>query len=441
MRWTILILLTAAVVAAGCERESPSEPTLEDPVASMSLTTDMCRTDPGWQALGYKNLGQCLRFVQTGQDTRISFKTTWNTNLGEGTTVTLALAGDVDAHIDWGNGTVTYVTAPGPHTNTYGVEGVYVVNVTGTATAYNSLENGGLVSEREKLVSVDSWGEMGFTSLAHAFEGASNLISVPAESEGIGAVTDMSHMFRNAEAFNQAIGGWNTSQVTTMEAMFSYATSFNQPIGGWDVSKVTNMNGMFSQAFLFNQDIGDWNTSSVTDMGWMFNGATSFNQAIGKWNTSKVSSMACMFQAASVFNQDLGNWDTSGANNMHCVFNYAPAFNGDVSGWDVSNVTDMGYMFQGARAFDQDIGGWDVSKVANMRQMFSEARSFNQNISGWDVSNVTNMNSMFRDASAFNQDLSGRLRPGAVCPDPSRDLPDGRHGGQRGLQTSSRSTP
>jgi hypothetical protein len=80
MRWTMLILLAAAFVAAGCERESPSEPILEDPVASMSLTRDHCRTDPGWQALGYTNLGQCIRYVQTGQDTRVSFRTTWDTN-------------------------------------------------------------------------------------------------------------------------------------------------------------------------------------------------------------------------------------------------------------------------------------------------------------------------------------------------------------------------
>jgi hypothetical protein len=57
MRWTMVILLAAAFVAAGCERESPSEPILEDPVTSMSLAVDMCRDVPGWQALGYKNLG------------------------------------------------------------------------------------------------------------------------------------------------------------------------------------------------------------------------------------------------------------------------------------------------------------------------------------------------------------------------------------------------
>ena len=95
--------------------------------------------------------------------------------------------------------------------------------------------------------------------------------------------------FGTPEAFNQAIGNWNTGQVTEMRYMFSSARVFNQPIGSWNTGKVTNMEHMFSCAYVFNQPIGNWNTGKVTKMGDMFLYASAFNQHIGSWNTSQVS--------------------------------------------------------------------------------------------------------------------------------------------------------
>jgi surface protein len=99
-------------------------------------------------------------------------------------------------------------------------------------------------------------------------------------------ITDMSHMFRGATAFNQPIGAWDTSQVEDMGSMLYDASSFNQPIGTWDTGKVKYMGRMFLGATSFNQPIGAWDTSRMTDMCLMFNRATAFNQPIGAWNTS-----------------------------------------------------------------------------------------------------------------------------------------------------------
>ena len=317
------------------------------------------------------------------------FVTTWNRRPGSGTTVTLALAGEVDATIDWGDGTITHVTTPGPHIHDYGFEGIYTVSVTGSVTAYNSHENGGAESERAELLSVDAWGDVGFTNLRSAFSGALNLISVPGDSEGIENVTDMSRMFYEASIFNQDIGGWDTSNVTDMSNMFTNARAFNQDIGGWDTSNVTDMSNMFYEADSFNQDIGDWDTSKVTTMSWMFGRAHEFNQDIGGWDTSNVTSMAFMFYHAEKFNQDIGGWDTSNVTSMSRMFADARAFNADIGGWDTSNVTNMSYLFFRADSFNRDIGGWDTSNVTDMNWMFWSAKSFNQDLSGWCVAHIT----------------------------------------------------
>jgi surface protein len=391
-----------------------------------------------------------------------AFVTRWDTSLDSGNRIALALAGTVDATIEWGDGTSTHVTTTGPHYHTYSVSGVYTVSVTGMVTEYNSAENGGFSSDRNKLTEVVDWGDVGFTSLYRAFESAIRLEAVPTNSAGIQNVTNMRRMFHGATAFNHDIGGWDTGNIETMGGMFSGARAFNQDIGDWDTRNVTDMGNMFEIATAFNQDIGGWDTGNVTNMaamfrrpsnqpvsafnqdigGWdtgnvttmasMFSGATSFNQHIGDWNTGAVTdmsymfleairfnhdigewdtrnveTMAGMFSGASAFNRDIGEWDTGKVTTMFRMFYAAPFFNQAIGGWDTQNVKNMNLMFAYATRFNQDIGDWDTGNVENMSGMFHEARAFNQNIGGWNTGSVTNMNSMFRNARAFNGDIGG----------------------------------
>jgi len=328
------------------------------------------------------------------------FITTWQTTTASESITIPTTGSGYNYAVDWGDGN-TSTAQTGGATHIYTAAGTYTVKITGTFPRIYFNNTG----DRNKIMTIEQWGTNAWTSMRSAFYGATNLTSTATDAPDLSGVTDMTFMFRSANAFNGNISAWDVSQVTTMEGMFRSATAFNQDISSWNTSKVTNMNSLFMFVPSFNQDISGWDVSQVTNMGSMFYGANAFNQDISSWDVSKVTGMASMFWDAFAFNQDISGWDVSKVTNMASMFRGATAFNQDISGWDVSQVTAMGSMFRSDTAFNQDIGGWNTSKVTNMNSLFMFVPSFNQDISGWDVSQVTNMGSMFGAATSFNQNL------------------------------------
>ncbi len=354
------------------------------------------------------------------------FITTWSTAYGS-TSIVIPTTGDgYDFDVDWNNdGVFDDFGLTGSITHDYGTRGTYTVAIRGNFPRI--FFNG--TGDSHKILSVDQWGSIQWSSMNNAFKGCSLLVINATDIPDLSLVTDtssmffgtslltanisnwdvsnvedMSNMFGVALNFNQDIGNWNVENVTNMMGMF-YASAFNQDLNIWNVSSVTNMSDMFSNASAFNGNISDWNVSNVNNMYRMFYLASSFNQDIGNWNVSNVSQLREMFRDASSFNQDIGNWDMQNISSLQEMFRGASAFNQDIGNWNVENVYWMNAMFNSASSFNQDIGNWNVSKVMDMNYMFSGAQAFNQDLSNWDVSNVTNMGGMFQSALAFDQDL------------------------------------
>ena len=332
-----------------------------------------------------------------------AFATTWETDsAGESISIPVEVHTSGTLTIDWGdNGTATTVTTSGTQTHTYSDSGEYQVSMTGGLSSIDLSAND---STADKLISIDQWGDIEWSSMENAFRGASNMVYSASDAPNLSDVTSMKYMFFDVADFDGDLSGWDVSNVENMVATF-YGTSFNGDISGWDVSSVNNMDSMFFSAGDFNQDLSSWSTASVTDMANMFNGATSFTSDLSSWNTASVTDMSGMFTSAVSFNSDLTGWDVSGVHNMPYMFRDATSFNGDISGWDVSNVNDMDNMFANSASFNGDISGWDVSNVENMRGMFADATEFNSDISSWNVTAAIYMTVMFSGATSFDQNL------------------------------------
>jgi surface protein len=320
----------------------------------------------------------------------------------------------------------TLTNQTGDCTLTWATPGTYTVEIAGD---FPRIYFNGL-GDKDKILEVQRWGNIVWTSFQKAFWGCSNLDVTATDSPNLSSVTDLGQCFAfcsslnnsngsigdwntsnisnmglmfNNSSFNVDISSWDTSNVYNMSNMFS-ATPFNQPIDNWNTSDVLYMNSMF-QSTPFNQNLNSWNVSSVVNMSVMFSGATAFNGNITSWNTSQVNNMSGMFQSTP-FNQNIGGWTVSNVTDMSLMFSGASSFNQNLNSWNVSNVTDMSNMFGNATVFNGDITSWNVYKVTDMSYMFLYAYAFNQDISNWNVSSVTTMQDMFNKATSFNQDIS-----------------------------------
>lgn len=335
------------------------------------------------------------------------FITTWKTDnpgTSDDHTIMIPTTGTgYNYQVDWGDGAIQNFIGENSPTHTYATPGTYTVSITGNFPRIYFNNSG----DKNKLLTVEQWGNIEWSSMENAFYGCSNLniINPSIDIPNLSNVTSLAGMFKFCYAFNGTISNWDVSSVTNMSSMFEEAEIFNTNINTWNVGEVTNMDNMFTFASAFNQDLNNWNTENVTTLASMFSYANNFNGNISNWDVSNVTNMSSMFEDVSNFNQNISNWNVANVTNMSNMFNGVVNFNQHIGNWNVAKVTDMSGMFGACSNFNQDISAWNVGEVTNMSFMFNQATSFNQDISNWDVSKVTNMASMFRDATGFDQNL------------------------------------
>jgi len=286
-------------------------------------------------------------------DSPTNFITTWNTeNPGSSGSNQITIPGTgvgYNYEIYWEdtasstiNGTTTLITTAS-HTLTFPAPGIYEVQIAGDFPRIY-FNNGG---DKDKILTVEQWGNIAWTSMNAAFFGASNLRVPATDAPDLSGVLSMANMFWGANFFNDPVEHWDVSTITSMSSTFRNTDDFNQPLNSWNISNVTIMTAMFEEADNFNQNLNNWDTSSVTSMRWLFRRAGNFNGDVSTWNTSSTTNMDSLFAGANNFAGDVSAWDVSGVSSFPYTFSNALSFNSNVSDWVVASTTNMIGMFQG----------------------------------------------------------------------------------------------
>ncbi len=220
-----------------------------------------------------------------------SFVTTWKTDnpgSSNSTTITIPLNG-TNITVDWGDGN-SETGLSGPISHTYDGADTYTVSISGGVN-FIRFDGGG---DAKKLLTIEEWGDIAWTSFQDAFRGCSNLQVTATDAPDLSGVTVLRRIFNDCISLTSDLNNWNTGTITDMRFAFAGTREFNGDISSWDVSKVTQFGFMFADAWDFNGDISNWtiNTSSLVNMTNMFSAAGTFDRSLANWDISQVTNLS-----------------------------------------------------------------------------------------------------------------------------------------------------
>ena len=224
------------------------------------------------------------RFTDGGRDinctTGAPFISTWQTSSTD-EEVNIMMHGREDVYdfmVDWGDGTKIGYAAINDVgfkilTHTYSDAGSHTVHIYGVFPDIKMNNNS---HSKDKLLSVDQWGDIAWESMHQAFYGCSNLRIFATDQPNLASVTNMNHMFRDCSNVGNndnaaSLGEWDVSSIENMNSVFRNASSFDEDLSGWDIGNVeNNMYDMFFGVTLstehYNSLLAGWATDSYPNV-------------------------------------------------------------------------------------------------------------------------------------------------------------------------------
>ena len=294
------------------------------------------------------------------------FITTWTTtSANESITIPTFPGETYNYAVDWGDGEGSLNQADAA-THVYTNPGTYTVLIFGDFPRIYFNNSG----DKDKLTTIEEWGDQVWTSMSSAFYGCSNMILAdPADLPDLSAVTDLSYMFAGCCSFNTNINDWDVTSITTANHLFEDCTSYNQPLDNWQLGSIEDLSYVFAGCTSFNSpnfDVSRMSNGIVTASFAYYN-CSAYNQPS---NWPMEGSTESMFENCTVFNNTIRpqyTYDGSIEVSPIRMFRNCPAFNQPITVNTVTGQSELWVteMFSGATTFNQDLSSWDVRFLFN----------------------------------------------------------------------------
>jgi surface protein len=170
-------------------------------------------------------------------------------------------SGTYDYYLDWGDGSAEeHVTVNTSQTHVYAASGTYQIKIRGTFPRIY-FNNAG---DCAKLIYIDNWGNIAWSSMYCAFYGCSNMNSTTIDTANTSLVTSFVFAFYDCSSLTTLdVSGWDTREVMSFAYAFRDCSSLTTlDTSGWNTAKVTTFNAAFrSCSLLTTLDTSGWNTA------------------------------------------------------------------------------------------------------------------------------------------------------------------------------------
>ena len=323
--------------------------------------------------------------------------TVTTTTANETFTIPCRNAGTFNAGIQWGDGSVSTVTAYNDAnlTHTFVTAGDHLIRIRGSFPNIYFNDAG----DKLKVKSVHNLGIVGWTRLNSAFHGCSNMTSFTAGTTDTSSVTNMTDMFYNCSSITALdLSSFNTSSVTDMSAMFRNCSGLTAlDVSSFNTAAVTDTNNMFRGcSSLTALDVSNLNTAAATNIGAMFRDCSRLTALdVSNFNTTAVTGMSHMFNGcSSLTSLDVSNFNTAAVTNMNIMFQNCTSLTAlDVSNFNTAAVTSMSELFKGCSSLTAlDVSNFSTAAVTDMSKMFQNCTSLTD-IIGVEDFNIEGLNS------------------------------------------------